>query len=334
MLHPRSRVFILFYLFMVMLVIVTLFPFYIMVVGAFKTQQEINSKPLGLPGEVEVSPNIRWQYIMDQTPIDVQDFLQKFGLKKRPASYQKISEIARSPEQLEEIKEYVGGTLRLASIKLVWQRGRLLQALSVTFFVVFGSVVILSIAAGMAAYPLSLMRYRLFHYILLIFIVGLTLPLMLGLLPLYIMLDKTGMLGNPIALILIYSGVRMPMTILIFLAFYSTIPSELEDASKIDGTSRFGYFFHILLPLSKIPILTTFVISGTYVFNDYMTPLLFMTDPVWTTVQVALARFVGAQTWFFGPIFAGVFIASLPMLIIYLFMNRIFITGMMAGVTK
>jgi len=124
------------------------------------------------------------------------------------------------------------------------------------------------------------------------------------------------------------------MTILIFYAFYSTIPGELEDASKIDGLSRFGFFFRILLPMSKAAILTTFVISGTYVFNDYMTPLVFMTHPIWTTVQVALARFVGAQTWFFGPIFAGVLLASLPMLLIYLLMNRTFITGVLSGSVK
>ena len=232
------------------------------------------------------------------------------------------------------MRSYIGSQLRTASVKLVVKRAHLIEALLVTLFVVFGSVFVLSIAGGMAAYPLALTPYRLFYYILLFFLVGLTLPLMLGLLPLYIMLSTVSMLGNPIALIFIYAGVRMPLTVLIFLAFYKTIPSELEDASKLDGLNRIGFFFRILLPLSKVPILTTFVVSGTYVFNDYMTPLIFMTDPVWTTVQVALASFVGAQTWFFGPIFAGVLMASLPMMIIYLFMNRTFITGLTAGVTK
>jgi raffinose/stachyose/melibiose transport system permease protein len=334
MLHERSPVHIAFYVFMAILVVVTLFPFYILLVGAFKTQEEINSEPLRPPGAVEVSPNTRWLYIVDQTPIEVEDFMQKFGLEKRPAAHRKLSEIANSPEQLEEMKRYVGSQLRLASVRLVLKRGNLLQALLVTMVIVLGSVAVLSLTGGMAAYPLSLARYRAFHYILLVFILGLTLPLMLGLLPLYIMLKNAGLLGNPIALILIYAGVRMPMTILIFLAFYRTIPSDLEDASKIDGLSRIGYFFRILLPLSKIPILTTFVISGTYVFNDYMTPLIFMPDPNRTTVQVALATFVGAQTWFFGPIFAGVLIAALPMLLIYLLMNQTFITGLTAGVTK
>lgn len=330
----QNPVHLTFYVFMVILVIGTLFPFYILLVGSFKTQAEINSEPLNLPGTVEVSPNVRWQYIVDQTPIEVADFMQRFGLEKRPASHRKLSEIASSPEQLEEIKDFVGSQLRLASVQLVLKRANLLQALAVTMFVVLGSVAMLSLTGGMASYALANTRYRLFQYILVVFILGLTLPQMLGLLPLYIMLSDAGQLGNPIALILIYTGVRMPMTILIFLAFYKTIPSDLEDASKIDGLSRIGYFFRILLPLSKVPILTTFVISGTFVFNDYMTPLIFMTDPVWTTVQVALARFVGAQTWFFGPIFAGVLIAALPMLLIYLLMNRTFITGLTAGVTK
>ncbi len=334
MLHERSPMYVAFYVFMFVLVVATLFPFYILLVGAFKTQREINSEPLNLPGAVEVSPNTTWQYIIDQTPIRAEDFMQEFELKKRPAGYRRLREIASSPEQLEEMKSYVGSQLRLASVKLVLKRANLLQAMLVTMFVVLGSVAVLSLAGGMAAYPLSHARHRVFHYILLFFVLGLTLPLMLGLLPLYIMMDKIGLLGNPIGLILIYSGVRMPMTLLVFLAFYRAIPSELEDASRIDGLHRIGYFFRVLLPLSKVPILTTFVISGTYVFNDYMTPLIFMSDPGRTTVQVALSRFVGAQTWFFGPIFAGVLIASLPMLLIYLLMNKTFIQGLIAGAVK
>ena len=334
MIQGRSPIYVAFYAFLIIFLVVTLFPLYIMLVGSFKTQQEINSTPLSLPGAVEVSPNIRWSYIVDQTPIEVNDFLERFGLEKRPAAHRKLVEIASSPGQLEEMKEYVAGHLRLGSINLVMKRGNLLQALAMTMLVVFGSVFVLSIAGGMAAYPLSLARFRMFHYILIIFIVGLSLPLMLGMVPLYIAFNSFGLLGNPLGLILIYAGVRMPMTILIFLAFYKTIPAELEDASKIDGLNRIGFFFRVLLPLSKIPILTTFVISGTYVFNDYMTPLIFMSNPVWTTIQVALSQFVGAQTWFFGPIFAGVLLASLPMLLIYLLMNRTFITGLTAGVTK
>lgn len=334
MTYGKSPLYIAFYTFLITFTVITLMPFYIMFVGSFKTQQEINNEPLSLPGVTEVSSNIRWSYIVDQTPIEVEEFLTRFGLEKRPAAHRKLSEIAQSPEQLEEMKTYVAGHLRLGSVNLVLKRGHLLEALIVTMGVVLGSVLVLSIAGGMAAYPLSLTPYRSFHYVLIIFTVGLSLPLMLGMVPLYISFNRLNLLDNPLSLLLIYGGVRMPMTILIFLAFYKSIPSELEDASKIDGLNRIGYFFRILLPLSKIPILTTFIISGTYVFNDYMTPLVFLTNPVWTTIQVALAQFVGAQTWFFGPIFAGVLIASLPMLLLYLLMNRTFITGLTAGVTK
>jgi raffinose/stachyose/melibiose transport system permease protein len=305
-----------------------------MITGAFKTQAEINSQPLSLPGTVEISPNIRMAYIVDQTPVNIDEFIDHFGLEKRPASHRKLHEIARSPEQLAEMQDYIGATVRTASVQLVLKRGKLVQALLMTLIVVLGSVAILSIAGGMAAYPLAIARYGVFNYILVAFTVGLSLPLMLGMVPLYIAFSRVGLLDQPIGVMLIYSGVRMPMTILIFYAFYSTIPSELEDASKMDGLSRFGFFFRILLPMSKAAILTTFVISGTYVFNDYMTPLVFMTHPIWTTVQVALARFVGAQTWFFGPIFAGVLLASLPMLLIYLLMNRTFITGVLSGSVK
>jgi raffinose/stachyose/melibiose transport system permease protein len=334
MVQGKSPIYILFYAFLITFLVVTLMPFYIMLTGAFKTQAEINSDPLSLPGQVEISPNITMAYIVDQTPINIGDFMATFGLERRPASHRKLHEIAQSPQQLEEMQSYIGNTVRTASVKLVLKRGNLIQALLMTLFVVLGSVAILSVAGGMAAYPLALARYGVFNYILVAFTVGLSLPLMLGMVPLYIAFSRVGLLDQPIGVMLIYSGVRMPMTILIFYAFYCSVPRELEDASKMDGLSRFGFFFRILLPTSKAAVLTTFVISGTYVFNDYMTPLIFMTHPIWTTVQVALARFVGAQTWFFGPIFAGVLLASLPMLLIYLLMNRTFITGVLAGSVK
>ncbi len=334
MVQGKSPIYIAFYAFLIGFLLVTLMPFYIMITGAFKTQAEINSQPLSLPGTVEISPNIRMAYIVDQTPVNIEEFMDRFGLDKRPASHRKLHEMAQSPEQLAEMQAYIGDTVRTASVQLVLKRGKLIQALLMTLIVVVGSVAILSIAGGMAAYPLAIARYGVFNYILVAFTVGLSLPLMLGMVPLYITFSKVGLLDQPVGVMLIYSGVRLPMTILIFYAFYSTIPRELEDASKIDGLSRFGFFFRILLPMSKAAILTTFVISGTYVFNDYMTPLVFMTHPIWTTVQVALARFVGAQTWFFGPIFAGVLLASLPMLLIYLLMNRTFITGVLSGSVK
>jgi len=331
--REKSPLFVLFYAILVIFSVVTVLPVYLMMIGGFKTQNEIMTEPLTLPLKVEVSESLRWSFIKEETPIKAEDFQKRFNLKRIPF-YKKLKEIAKDEEQLEEMKNYIAPFLRIGNILLAIKKGKLLTNLLVSMIVVLGSVFVLSLAGGMAAFPLAKLQYRSFTFIFTFFILGLTLPRLLGLCPLYVMMMNLGLLGNPLALILIYGGTRMPVTIVLFSTFYKTIPRALEDAAAIDGLNKIGYYFRILLPLSKIPILMTFVISGTFAFNDYLTPLIFLDNPVWTTVQVGISHFVGSKTWFFGPIFAGCTIAVLPMLIIYLLMNKIFITGLSSGAVK
>ncbi len=314
--------------------IVTLFPFYIMIMGSFKTQQEIIETPYGFPNDVELSRNIRWFYIRDETPINIETFADEFRLELPINPNKKIAEIARSEEHLQEMLNYIGAHIRTSNYVMAVKRGNLILNLVATMIIMFGSVAVLSLFGGMAGYPLAKSRYRLFNVLLVFFLLGLTMPRMLALVPLYKMMIQLNLLNNPLSLILIYGASRMSITIIVFSTFYKAIPGDLEDAGEIDGLNRVGFFFRILLPLSKIPVLTVFIVSGTFVYNDYLTPLLFMGDSSFTHIQVGLAQFVGAQTWFFGPIFAGVTIAILPMLLIYLLMNKTFISGVTAGAVK
>lgn len=314
--------------------IMTLFPFYVMFVGSFKTQQEIVDNPYGFPGDVTLSENIRWFYIRDETPVDIEEFADKFSLTLPINPNRKVVELAKNQEQLRDMLEYIGSRIRTSNYVMAIKRGNLVLNLIATMIIMFGSVAVLSIFGGMAGYPLSKSRYSLFNVLLVFFLIGMTLPRMLALVPLYKMMIQLNLLNNPISLILIYGASRMSITIIVFTTFYKAIPSDLEDASDIDGLNRIGFYFKILLPMSKIPILTIFIVSGTFVYNDFLTPLLFMGDPSFTHIQVGLSQFVGAQTWFFGPIFAGVTVTILPMLIIYMLMNRTFISGVTAGAVK
>lgn len=322
------------YLFLAIFTIVTLVPFYIMLLGAFKTQAEITNEPYSIPGDVELSENLRWIFVRDETPVNEEAFAEEFGLEQPIGTNKKVAELAESEEQRQAMFEYIGSRIRTGNIVMAVRRGNLLRNLLATFIVVAGSVGVLSLFGAMAGYPLAKIRYRWFGLVLAYFFAGLTLPRMLALVPLYRMMISLNLLDNPINLILIYGASRMSITIIVFSTFYKSIPKDLEDTAEIDGLNRPGYFFRVLLRMSHIPTLTVFVISGTFVYNDFLTPLLFMTNMEFTHIQVALAQFVGAQTWFFGPIFAGVAIASVPMVIVYLLMNRYFVSGVTAGAVK
>jgi len=314
--------------------ILTIFPFYVMLMGSFKTQQEIVERPYGFPGEVELSENIRWFYVRDETPVDIEEFAEQFGLKLPINPNMKISELATDETHLQGMMEYIEARIRTSNYIMAVRRGNLIRNLIATMIIMAGSVTVLSLFGGMAGYPLAKSRYQVLNILLIFFLIGMTLPRMLALVPLYKMMIALGLLNNPISLILIYGASRMSITIIIFSTFYKAIPNDLENAAEIDGLNRIGCFFRILLPMSKIPILTVFIISGTFVYNDYLTPLLFMGNSKFTHIQVGLSQFVGAQTWFFGPIFAGVTITILPMLLIYLLINKTFISGVTAGAVK
>lgn len=330
--QPFTRLLI--YGFLAVFTVLTLFPFYIMLLGAFKTQAEITNEPYTIPTDVELSENLRWIFVRDETPVDEEAFAAEFGLETPIGTNKKVRELAQSDEHLEAMFVYIGSRIRIGNVVMAVNRGNLLMNLIATMIIVAGSVAVLGLFGSMAGYPLAKMRYAWFPFVLGFFYAGLTLPRMLALVPLYKMMIGLGLLDNPLSLILIYGASRMSITIVVFTTFYKAIPKDLEDAAEIDGLGRPGYFYRILLPMSGIPILTVFIVSGTFVYNDFLTPLLFMTDMDFTHIQVALAQFVGAQTWFFGPIFAGVAIASVPMILIYLLMNRYFVVGVTAGAVK
>jgi len=314
--------------------ILTLLPFYIMFVGSFKTQREIINEPFTIPGKVHLSENIRWGYVRDETPVNEKIFAKIFGLKTPISPNKKIKDLAKNEEQKEAMLRYIASKIRIGNFVMAIKRGNLLINLANSFLITFASVFILSLFGAMAGYPLAKIKYSSFSLILGYLFLGLTLPRMLALAPLYETMMKLNLLNHPLSLILIYGASRMPMSIIIFSTFYKSIPSDLEDAAEIDGLSRIGFFFKVLLKMSHIPILTCFVINGTFVFNDFLTPLIFMPNMEFTTIQVALSHFIGTQTWFFGPIFAGCTVAIVPMLLVYLLLNKYFITGVTAGAVK
>jgi raffinose/stachyose/melibiose transport system permease protein len=305
-----------------------------MFVGSFKTQKEIMNEPYSIPGQVTLSKNLRWIYVRDETIVKPEDFAREFELETPIPTNSKIKDLAKNEEHRDAMFEYIGSRIRLGNLAMAIKRGNLLKNLIASFLVVILSVCVLSLFGGMAGFALAKIQFPSLHAILAYFLIGMALPRMLALIPLYKMMLTLKLLNNPLSLVLIYGASRMSITLIVFSTFYKSIPQDLEDAAAIDGLGKIGFFFRILLRMSHIPMLTVFIVSGTFIYNDYLTPLIFMSDLSFTTVQVALSQFIGAQTWFFGPIFAGCAVAIIPMVLIYLLMNKYFISGVMAGAVK
>ncbi|NOZ28453.1 MAG: carbohydrate ABC transporter permease [Chloroflexi bacterium] len=164
----------------------------------------------------------------------------------------------------------------------------------------------------------------------------LMIPGVLTLVPAFLLIKSFGLLNTYWALILPYISGGQIFAIFILRSFIASLPEELFESARLDGASTLQLFLHIVLPLSK-PILVTIAIMnilGTW--NDYVWPLVTIPDGRRWTISVGIVSFSshygGLESW--GPMFAGFVIASIPLIILFLFTMRYFIAGLTSGAIK
>ncbi|MGJ8526978.1 carbohydrate ABC transporter permease [Maritalea sp.] len=196
------------------------------------------------------------------------------------------------------------------------------------------SVLFLLIIGTMAAYALSRYKFRGNIMVSLFFLSGLMLPLRLAIIPLFIQLKALGLVDNLIGLICIYTAMSLPATVFIMTGFLRSLPSELEDSARMDGASEFRIMVEIMVPL----ITPAMVIAGIYnavpIWNDFFFPLIFIQSPEWRTIAQGLTSFFGEYSINYGVLYAGLTLAALPIMVIFIVQSKRFIAGMTAGAIK
>lgn len=201
---------------------------------------------------------------------------------------------------------------------------------------VVSSVLTVAIAAP-CAYYLSRVDNRLTRGLSLYFILGLGIPAQVILIPLFVMLNKVYLTDSIIGLNLVYIGVSMPFTVFLLTAFFRSLPLEMEEAAALDGTTAFGTFWRITLPLAKGGILTAFILQVISHWNETLLALTLLQSTEKYTLPVALISFVQQQTYSgadWGGLFAGLVIVVLPMLVIYVWLGRRLTEGLTLGMGK
>ncbi len=198
------------------------------------------------------------------------------------------------------------------------------------------SIVCVAIASP-AAYYLSRVESRLTNGLSLYFILGLGIPAQVILIPLFVMLDKTGLTDSLIGLNLVYVAMSMPFTVFLLTAFFRSLPLEMEEAAALDGASSVRTFVQVTLPLAKGGILTAFVLLVVAHWNETLLALTLIQSTEKYTLPVALISFVQQQTYSgadWGGLFAGLCIVILPMLVIYVWLGRRLTEGLTLGMGK
>lgn len=212
-----------------------------------------------------------------------------------------------------------------------WQQGGLGMALINSAIVTVVTIALIVVFAAAAAYPLSRVGAGWSKWTYYFFLLGLLLPTMLGLLPLYQTIRDLGLLGTLAGVILVNVGSAMPFSIFLYAGFLRALPPDFEEAAALDGASAFRTFWSVVFPLVKPITGTVIILNAVFTWNEFLTPLLYLSGSEQKTVTVAIYGFVGQYGAQWNLIFAGIIISILPILIAYFFLQRYIVQGFAGG---
>ena len=201
------------------------------------------------------------------------------------------------------------------------------------------SMIVAAIATGlvvtvsaMAAYPLSRMQFRGREALFVFFTFGLLFPVAVAALPLYLLLRQLGLLESLLGVALPEAAFAIPITIIILRPFMRAIPAELEDAAAMDGCGRFGFFLLVLVPLSQPALVTVTILSVIPSWNNFILPLLVLTDPSKWTLPLGVAQYSSEHSADTAAILAFTTLSMVPALLFFLAAQRRIVGGLSGAV--
>jgi raffinose/stachyose/melibiose transport system permease protein len=184
------------------------------------------------------------------------------------------------------------------------------------------TILVSGVIGVMASYAIARMKWKLSNVTLTVFLLGMMIPIHSALLPLFIILDRTKLLDTPVALIIPYIAYALPMCIFVCVGFLKSIPKEMEESAFLDGCSIYRSFVSIILPLIKPAVATVSIFTYLQAWNELMFASTFINDPKFKTLPVGIMSMSGQYSTEWGPIGAGLVIATIPTIIIYVLMSN------------
>lgn len=201
--------------------------------------------------------------------------------------------------------------------------------------IVTATVLILTILlASMAAFAIARMKWRLSHVTLILFLLGMMISRHAALLPLFLMMRSFGILNSRLSLIIPYTGFALPLAIFVFTGFFRTIPVEIEEAAQVDGCSPYRIFFQVVFPLVKPAAITIAIFTYLHTWNELLFALTFISREMLKTLPVGIISMVGQYITEWGPVGAGLVIATLPTILFYLRLSSYIERGLTTGSVK
>ncbi|WP_326822165.1 carbohydrate ABC transporter permease [Streptosporangium sp. NBC_01639] len=220
------------------------------------------------------------------------------------------------------------------NIVTAWTSVGMARYFANSLIVVTISVVVLLLLGSMAGFALSQLRFRGSKALFLGCLAALFIPFQVIMVPLARVMADSGLIDTYPGLILAYVAQFLPFTIFLMTGYYKTIPTEIVDAARIDGNTTYGVYRRVMLPMGTPALLSVGILNALFCWNDVLISLLMMPSADHRTLMVGVTSLRGQYSDNIPTFASGVLIAAVPVLMIYLFLQRQIADGVTAGSTK
>lgn len=209
------------------------------------------------------------------------------------------------------------------------------NALKNNLVITVSAVILLVVFASMAAYVISRSQSKVFKVMYNIFLVGLIIPFQIAIVPLYQIISGLNLMNTHTGVILVsVFCINLPLSIFLLRGFISTVPVELEEAAFLDGCGTFKTFWLVIFPLLKPIISTVVILNALAIWNDFLTPLLFLQSPDKAVLLQEVYKNVGPFSTNWTSFFPMLVLSVLPLVVFYIMMQKRVIEGVVAGSVK
>jgi multiple sugar transport system permease protein len=207
----------------------------------------------------------------------------------------------------------------------VWTRLHYAGLMTNTIFITVCATVLQLVTSSLAGYAFAKIPFRGNKLLFVAYLSTLMVPYQVVMIPQFVIVRLIGLTNNLWGVILILAF--SPFGVFLMRQFFKSIPIELSEASRIDGLGEFGIYWRIILPLSKPALASLTIFTSVNVWNDFLTPLIYINSSAKWTIQLGLRSLFAEFTADYGGVMAGAVLAVVPVLIVFVILQRFFIQG-------
>ncbi len=224
--------------------------------------------------------------------------------------------------------------ITLDSFKEAWQRGGLSHYLPNSFIITLPALVMTLFLSSLSAYALARFRFRGNRLIFFLYVGGTMLPFQVLMLPVFRLTDALGLYDTYLGIIAFHTASQLGFCTFLLRNYVRTVPNEILEAARIDGCSEFRIWWQIMMPLTVPALAALATLEFTWIFTDYLWAIVLLRSDKLKPVTAGLATLQGQYIMDWTVIIAGALLATVPTILVFIFLQRYFIEGLTLGATK